>query len=180
MQRVVFRLSILLFVALFSKGALATADFPDDLKARFNIATDASQMCTYCHANLNGGRETVSQPFGRTLMKHGLTKNDREGLVRILTAMEASGDDDSDEDLVGDIAELRAGTDPNVNDITGEGPEQRRYGFYCSTPRGGAPLSATGWVWPTALLLCAWRIRGSSARRALARPSGFRNKDMQG
>jgi hypothetical protein len=137
-------------------------------------------MCTYCHQDLNGGPRTVSQPFGKTLMKHGLTKYDAAGLARILTAMEASGDDDSDGDLVSDIAELRAGTDPNVNDITGEAPQQRRYGLYCSTPRGGAPLSATGWVWPTALLLFAWRIRRSSARRALAPPSGFRNKDMQG
>jgi hypothetical protein len=162
MRRVFFRLAIVLFTGLFSKGAGATPDFPLILKSRFNIATDPVLMCTLCHRNQSGGRDSVEQPFGITLMEHGLTSFDGAGLERILTEMEANGDD-SDDDLVGDIAELKAGTDPNVNDITGKAGERARHGCYCSTPGGGAPRSPVGGPWLTALLICAWRIRRSAA-----------------
>jgi len=165
MQPAFFRFSIALFALLFSKGALATANFPSILKARYNISTDIELMCTLCHETPRGGPKSVKQPFGITLMNRGLVAYDINGLVRILTEMEAI-EPDSDGDLVGDISELKRGTDPNVNDITGEAAELPRYGWYCSTPRGGAPLSATGGVWPTALLLCAWCIRRSSAQHA--------------
>jgi hypothetical protein len=170
MNRVFFRLSIALFAVLFSKRALATPDFPDVLKARFNIPTDASQMCTLCHQTLSGGPTTATQPFGVTLVKYGLMKFDVAGLGRILTEMETSGEDDSDGDLVGDIAELRAGTNPNVNDATGETVEQPRYGCYCSTPRGGtAPRSTTGGPCLSVLLLCAWFVRTALAQRCAKR-----------
>jgi len=129
----------------------------------FKIATDASQMCTFCHRSLSGGPMSVSKPFGLTLMKYGLTPYGPAALIRILAEMEANGDD-SDGDLAGDIVELRAGTDPNVNDITGEAFEQPRHGFYCSTPCRGAPVS-TGGAWLTVFLLCAWRIRRSAYER---------------
>jgi hypothetical protein len=168
MRRVFFRLSVVLFAMLFSKGARATPDFPLILRSRFNIATDPALMCTLCHRSAIGGAGMVTKPFGITLMKHGLMAFDSAGFSRILTEMETNGDD-SDGDGVGDIAELKAGTDPNVNDVTGEAGEQPRYGCFCNTPRGGAHRSTTGGPWLTALLFCAWRVRSSSAQRGAKR-----------
>jgi len=99
-------------------------------------------------------------------MRYGLVRDDDDLLERVINAMDVNGDD-SDGDGVGDIAELRAETDPNVNDLTGQVPgDPIRYGFYCATVPGGhgsfgAPAWAAGFF---LALFIARRRRGPLSR----------------
>ena len=87
-----------------------------------------------CHLYLQGGLGTVVKPFGLELMTRGLTgSNGEEVLPGLLDDMENEDPpSDVDGDGVGDIDELRDGTDPNVAGSTLEPP---KYGCLSTTPR---------------------------------------------
>jgi MYXO-CTERM domain-containing protein len=99
------------------------------------LGLEVAPQCTLCHRDLNGGRGTVEKPFGLDAMDHGLTgTNGADELPGILDDMEADGTD-GDKDGVGDIEELKEGTDPNVAGSTLSPP---KYGCL-STTSGTAP-----------------------------------------
>lgn len=88
--------------------------------------------CTICHLNNEGEKGTVVKPFGIWMYEHGLRGDStREELNDLLDENEEKGVD-SDGDKVGDIDEIRAGTDPNVVGNTLEPPQ---YGCLSATPR---------------------------------------------
>lgn len=105
------RLALLLALAL-PASALASPTYPPRIKSQLSMSVEP--QCTLCHTTNTGGRGTVTTPFGRTAMNtYGLTSNNVNLLATVLQRMEADGVD-SDGDGTGDIAELRAGRNPNV------------------------------------------------------------------
>ena len=161
MARSMLRWSVVLGVCLSSVNAFASERFPLIMREQLKLSADP--LCTICHDTLIGGKDSVKTAFGKTAMtKYSLRQLDFEGLKAVLTKMEADGVD-SDGDKIGDIAELRAGTDPN------DGPgisasEDPRYGLYCSASPQRAP-----W-WPGTIfgagLAMTWARRARSKTRA--------------
>jgi MYXO-CTERM domain-containing protein len=101
------------------------------------LGLDVAPACTLCHRDNLGGLGTVEKPFGLELMDRGLTAtNGEDVLPGLLDDMEAD-EVDSDGDKVGDIAELKEGTDPNVAGSTLSPP---KYGCL-STASGTAPAA---------------------------------------
>lgn len=129
-------------------------------------------QCTDCHRDNVGGRKTVDKPFGLALMDLGLRFAMPQRIPELLDQLEAAGTD-SDGDGVGDVAELRAGEDPN-----GEGAlcgSELKYGCFNrvagAPPRGDAPVAGAG-VMLVALALVARRrksAKGRSNERSFAR-----------
>ena len=156
MTRAVLRLSFAFVALLFSPVALASDPFPETVRAQLNLAT--APLCTLCHETMIGGLGTVIKPFGVTVQKkYGATMQDIQGLRNALMQMQVNGDD-SDEDGVSDIAELLAGTDPNVP-TGGVAKDERRYGCYCSSPGVRSDWSAAGAAWLSGFVLSGWRRR---------------------
>lgn len=94
-----------------ARPAAASYEYPGRIKAKYGLAD--LPLCTVCHATLNGGPNTVVQPFGVTMVgDYGLTSapSDLEGFLDQL-----EGDaKDSDGDGSPDVVELRAGKNPSA------------------------------------------------------------------
>jgi len=86
---------------------------PGDVKALTGTDMPCTPPCTLCHRDLQGGRGTVVQPFGRSMIARGLTYQDPESLARALGELHANSVD-SDGDGVPDITETSLGNDPNA------------------------------------------------------------------
>ena len=148
---------LLLFV---STTSFASTDFPTAIEQHLSL--DAVPSCTLCHTNTPGQAGTVTQPFGVNLREnYQVIPRNIALLQSALDDVEANGDD-SDGDGVGDIQELRDGTDPNVDNSV-PGPEQPEtitpeYGFFC-----GASMPNQGPVWVLWLLLLARKARRKMA-----------------
>jgi MYXO-CTERM domain-containing protein len=127
-----------MFVALlFVHTAAANPKYPAIVYNELGL--DVAPACTLCHRDNLGGLGTVEKPFGLELMDRGLTAtNGADELPGLLDDMETD-EVDSDGDGVGDIAELKDGTDPNVAGST------------LSPPKYGC-LSTTSGTVPAALL----------------------------
>jgi hypothetical protein len=130
--------SILLGMALWSMAphAAASATFPEALRKKLGLAQIAGPPpgCRLCHKDDLGGLKTASKPFARSLLKAGAMGANVPSLLAALDALE-SQNTDSDGDGVGDIAELKAGTDPNVGMSSDGMPTQ---------PVDQVPLPETG------------------------------------
>ena len=109
-SRVAHGLALSLSVWLWVPHAVASSEYPKDVQELVDIPCAPS--CTLCHRDMTGGYGTVSKPFGLALMSAGLSANDQQSLIDSLLAVGNSGVD-SDGDGSGDIAELKAGNDPN-------------------------------------------------------------------
>ena len=107
------------FVFLFATPALASNSFPTAIDGHLSLGYEP--VCTLCHQTLLGGSGTVVQPFGQKMRSRGLVANNLPSLNNALDALDAEGSD-VDEDGIGDIQELRDGTDPNVGG-SASGPE---------------------------------------------------------
>jgi hypothetical protein len=159
-------LAVALCVLLLSRGAQASIIFDSVIRTELNPPS-GPLLCMTCHATDEGGPTTVVKPFGLRALKLGLREKDVPKLKEVLQQMEAASYD-SDCDGIGDIAELRAGTDPNSGEAgvgCPEALELARYGCYCSTSVyagknasgfGGAALASSGLF---AALLVARRSR---------------------
>ena len=102
------------FSIALSIDANATENFPPDVQS--DLALKGAPDCSLCHTSGDqGGKGTVNTPFGKSVRAHGLVEYDDAALKTALAAMAADGTD-SDGDCVGDIAELKAGTNPDVAD----------------------------------------------------------------
>jgi hypothetical protein len=120
-------------------------------------------LCTVCHLTLIGGRDTVTRPFGMTVMKkYGVTLLNVQGLRNALTQM-AANKDDSDQDGVDDITELKAGTDPNVGEGGPAGDEGPQFGCQFAS---GAARSGLSWAMGAWIAGVAVASRRRSARRS--------------
>jgi MYXO-CTERM domain-containing protein len=137
------RLRALPFLLMTAPAALASGPYPADLQRHLDAS--AAPACNLCHQSPQGG-DTVVTPFGVAMKDQGLTGfGQTELLTAALDALEAEGTD-SDGDGTGDIDELRAGRDPNVDDGDGGGggggdvPPPPGYGFGCATAPAASSL----------------------------------------
>jgi hypothetical protein len=152
---------------LASSAALASDPFPGVIATTLSLSK--APACTLCHASDAGGKGTVVQPFGRKMMGYGLMSGDTQNLVSILNKMRDTHDD-TDQDGVSDIDELKAGTDPNINDITGQPPEDYPppvYGCRVSWAQYRAPGPVERWSTAGLVLAGAMWMRRRTARRSL-------------
>ena len=123
-----------LLVLLVVPAVHASGNFPADIQN--HLQAPAVLPCTLCHQSPQGG-DAVVTAFGQALKAEGLAGlGDTAALTAALDALEADGTD-SDGDGSGDVAELRAGRDPNVDDGDvdgggGDGPPVPAYGFGCA------------------------------------------------
>jgi len=136
---------LLVAAALFSASASATERMPR------SIATDLGLTyvpeCSLCHVGGNAGPGTARSPFALTARSYGLDGSDRTLLQTALTQMEAAKVD-SDGDGVPDIAELRAGNDPNIAGTAGLiGRADPSYGCSSGTPTGAGALIIVWLLW---------------------------------
>jgi hypothetical protein len=166
-------LAFALCVLLFSRRAQASPIFDIVMKMQLGLPPEGPLLCRTCHATDEGGEKTVDKPFGFRALQLGLQKQDVPKLREILKQMEAANDD-SDCDGIGDIAELRQGSNPNAGEAgvgCPEAMEPARYGCYCSTSVysgkkasgfGGAALASSGLF---AALLVARRSRSATRSR---------------
>ncbi|MDP1825308.1 MAG: thrombospondin type 3 repeat-containing protein [Archangium sp.] len=105
------RTSLLLF--LVAVPAWATDTYPAVIQNKYSLAELPPELCALCHTNGITGAGTVNTPFGRAVRMRGLVANDTATLNAALDAL-ATESVDSDGDGVTDVAELMAGTSPNV------------------------------------------------------------------
>lgn len=103
--------------ALVAGSAVAHASptFPPLLKNKLELAEIpyGPLGCQLCHSDDTGGPMTVTTPFGRAMLKAGTQGANPPSMLAALAALEATSND-SDLDGIPDIAELKAGEDPNV------------------------------------------------------------------
>ena len=105
-----------LAIALSVTRAEASLNYPEAIQDHLGLTM--LPECTLCHATELGGDGTVDEPFGLTANMLGAGgDNDTSSLIVALNQMQ-SRNTNSDGDFVGDVAELRAGTDPNVYDAS--------------------------------------------------------------
>ena len=114
-----YRVALLLLV--IAAPAFATDTFPATIQTKYGLSDLPPELCALCHTNGITGSGTVNTPIGRALRMRGLTANNAASLNAALDAL-ATDAVDSDNDGVTDVAELMAGTSPNVaNAMTGGG-----------------------------------------------------------
>jgi|GEM_PF-1266755 len=143
------RLAFTIVVGLLSAtAALSSSNYPGGVSNHLG-GTTPLPSCTACHTSNAGGAGTVTAAFGEAMVAEGLGGgSDIAGLTAALDALETAGTD-SDTGGVGDVAELRAGTNPNDGADDGNtgggggGGDQLQYGFGCSaTTMPGATIAA--------------------------------------
>jgi hypothetical protein len=105
----VFPMASMVFT--LTSTAFATTSFPPVIRTELGL--DAAPSCGLCHASTSGGGE-VTKAFGKATKAAGTVKFNDATLKAALTKL-ATDKTDSDGDGQGDIAELKAGTDPNVS-----------------------------------------------------------------
>ena len=123
-----------MLLLLLLRPASAYTLFPGWIYEHLDLAAEElnAPPCTICHLDNNGEKGTVVKPFGIWMYDHGLRGDaTKEALGDLLDENEQKGVD-SDGDGVGDIDELRDGTDPNVVGNTLEPPQ---YGCLSTAPR---------------------------------------------
>lgn len=108
-------------VALLSpREGRASSSFPEELKNQ--LAMQCAPPCTICHRTLEGGAGTTDKNFAAAMVTasdaatpgtDGLVAGQPATVALAVAAVEKAGTD-SDGDGRGDIAELSAGSDPNV------------------------------------------------------------------
>jgi hypothetical protein len=118
MSRTQALFTAVLVASAFSLGALsahASATFPEALRKKLGLTAIVGPApgCRLCHKDDVGGLNTATKPFARSLRSVGAMATSVPSLLDALDTLEGDGTD-SDHDGSGDIAELRAGTDPNV------------------------------------------------------------------
>jgi Bacterial TSP3 repeat len=121
--------------------AQAKAEFPSDVQRSLGLSYEVP--CSVCHIAGNVGSATPITPLALSLSARGM-KGDGSSLSSALSKLE-SDSVDSDGDGTSDIAELKAGTDPNssanasiIND------QEPGYGCGGSAPHGASRPGMAG------------------------------------
>ena len=100
--------------ALLTASAVFASDYyPSTIQAKYSLGSPPAQSCSLCHSNGITGSGTVNTPIGKALRARGLVSNNDASLKTALDKL-ATDAVDSDGDTVTDVAELMAGTNPNV------------------------------------------------------------------
>jgi hypothetical protein len=149
-----------LVLATFAPPASASTTFPEALRSKLGLAQIAGPGpgCQLCHQNDEGGLKTATKPLARSLLKAGTMGASVPSLLAALDLLD-SQNTDSDHDGSPDIAELQAGTDPNVAEAgtpPGEDIPLPETGCAVARPAAGAGAWAP---FVAALLLLARRSR---------------------
>lgn len=146
------------FLVLIAAPAAASAIFPPGIDDHLSLGYEP--VCTLCHQTLAGGFGTATQPFGEKMRSRGLVAGDVTSLNNALDALTfETPASDVDGDGVGDIQELRDGTDPNTAAGTLEDPpEYGCLGNVAPVPSGRAGAALV----LAALTLVATRRRPST------------------
>jgi hypothetical protein len=152
-------LSLAVIAALLSLApkVLASQIYPEAIAAQ--LGSPCPPLCTLCHDTVAGGFATANRPFGIRVRTrpYGLVSGDLDQLRDVLTRLEADATD-VDGDGMTDIAELRAGSDPNVAGsapLECYTPPPAEDDGGCAIPRS-APGDATGFV--ASALVAAWLL----------------------
>lgn len=133
-------------------GGLAhgSSIYPPEVRAHLSLSY--TPACTLCHETPSGGFGTVTTPFGKSMMARGLEAQNLSSLDTALDAL-AAEHTDSDHDGVGDIDELKAGSDPNVGGGGSVTPPS--YGCFDASGQPASPLT----LLPLALVWVLLRVR---------------------
>lgn len=157
-------MGLTLAAALAVAGAAhATPTFPAAIQGHLGLSYEPP--CSICHQDGITNSSTVTTPFGLAMRSKKLAPDNEASLVAALDALDAEGSD-SDGDGVGDIAELRAGSDPNREggeSLLGPAPA---YGCGARIA-GGDPV---GWA---SGLLVAVGLASTILRRRRQRPGSI-------
>jgi len=107
-----------LALASLASPAAASTTFPEALRKQLGLQQIAGPPpgCQLCHKDDAGGLKTATKPLGRSLLQAGVMGGSVPSLLAGLDTLESDATD-SDHDGIGDIAELRAVTNPNVADV---------------------------------------------------------------
>jgi hypothetical protein len=97
-------------VMLSALPASASPTYPEALAGQLELS--CAPACTLCHDTMAGGSLTANQPVGIAVRRLRLASGNTEQLLQVIAQLEANGTD-SDGDGTGDVAELRAGGNPN-------------------------------------------------------------------
>ena len=116
--------------------AHASSAFPGEVRS--HLALSYTPDCGICHSNGQTGFGTVNTPFGTSMRSRGLMAGNTASVDAALDAL-AAEHKDSDGDGVGDIDELKAGTNPNV--AGGGNVPPVSYGCFDVTGQPGSPLA---------------------------------------
>lgn len=152
-----------LWVCAGAGRAFGSESFPEDMRRKLELPAIAGPEpgCRICHQDDEGGVMTANKPFARSLMLVGAAGANVPSFLAALDTLKANGTD-SDGDGVSDIAELEAGTDPNVG-TDGSQPFDRvplpQTG--CSVGRAPAALAPSMWLVVCLTLLAFGRHRCS-------------------
>jgi hypothetical protein len=127
---------------LLALPASASPTYPEALAGQLELS--CAPACTLCHDTMAGGPATVNTRFGiEVRARRRLVSGNTEQLFAVITQLEADGTD-SDGDGTGDVAELRAGGNPND-------PDNAPLGCYTPPPAeedgGCAVSSGPGCTW---------------------------------
>jgi hypothetical protein len=177
MSRTYIWLPLSSLIVLGASAARATPDFPGVIVATLGLASEPSHPCMLCHTNDDGGKNTITQPFGKKAQAYGLLAYDVGTLASILGKMR-DAQDDSDKDEMSDIDEIKAGRNPNINDITGEPPDDYPppvYGCQAAGERARRAPPAATWAAVAAAMMGIVTWRSRMQRR---RPVRVRRKDV--
>jgi hypothetical protein len=109
--------SVLIVIAFAASPALASATYPGEIQTKYGLANIPSQLCTLCHPGATG-TGTATTRFAVALQARGLVGSSPASLNMALDRL-ATDMVDSDGDGVTDVAELMAGTNPNVAEASG-------------------------------------------------------------
>ena len=160
---------------LLARHAAASQAFPQVLTQELGLERipDSPFGCLLCHKTLDGGYKTVTKPFGRAVLQAGAMGGSVPSLLAALKTLETNATD-SDHDGAGDIAELKAGTDPNVFDASGGNPEPP-VAEDIPLPQTGCALSrgtTLGGSWAALLAVVSFLLRRRYSRRDRAESVG--------
>ena len=127
-------ISVLLLVMLNAVPAQASPTYPDALAAQLDLS--CAPACTLCHETMAGGAATANTRFGiEVRARRGLVSGNTEKLIQVISQLETDGTD-SDGDGQSDVAELRAGTNPNGSEPLGCAPPPAEDEGGCGVARG--------------------------------------------
>jgi len=142
---------VLLAVTVLAAGlAHASSTYPGEVRAHLGLPYTPD--CSLCHANGQTGFGTVTTPFGTSMRARGLVAQNIASLDTALDALTAEHTD-SDGDGVGDIDELKAGTDPNL--AGGGSFPPPTYGCFDVSGQPGSALA----LLPVGLALLLFRLK---------------------
>jgi hypothetical protein len=137
-----------LAVGLVALGSLAWSalaqakdEFPSEIAS--NLQLSYQPPCSVCHIDGNTGSSTPITPFALSLRARGLT-GETGSVSSSLSKLESDAVD-SDGDGTTDVAELKAGTDPNSS-ANGSISSDQEPGYGCggTAPHGRSGPGAAG------------------------------------